>query len=391
MLFATSIFDEKQKKYRTISKNFAKKFIKEFKYLFVRKIDRNSGTYLFAKTNENEYRLGLWINNYIPNKLIFKKNKFKYYYTNIRIPKRFIGIKYKNKNIRSILLLPQFINIDKNFSRRLGIFASDGFKKNILGIRNTELLLVKELIKLFRSFDTSKKRLQITKKEQGKYKEQYCFCFSNKVLSIIVNKLHIKFLDLLLKYPKRNKELIAGYIQGFHAGDGCCSKRSIQIVSYKGDPAIEFIKKISKKLNLNIGYINNKNKNYEILEFLGLPTYLKFYKNYIWSPKKLKKATLYLRGKDPFILFNKRFLKNLSYRNLRELESIFKTDVRTIYRYRNGDTFIPFKKILALCKKERITPHSLIDKIEQIKTSKEVYNNQYAKEIYEDFLRINGK
>ncbi len=171
-------------------------------------------------------------------------------------------------------------------------------------------------------------------------------------------------------------------------------KHLISLKDYSKKEILDFIKlaqkikKISKILDLNIGYTTTK-ENYETLYFCGLRTYLNFYNNYIWHPRKLDRATSFLKKRDPFVLLNHNFFKTLTEKKV-ELSRLFHTELRTIYRYFDQETFIPFSKLVSFCKNKQLNQKNLIDQIKKVRTSREIYRSALAKDIYKDFLKING-
>lgn len=403
MPFNTCMYDQNRKMYVSMSLKFTEEFIENFQNFFIKKQyirtfnrhgtkSKRLETYLFARCRNKTYRLGLWINQNIIHQFKFKRNKFKSYDLYLKIPNKFVGVRWedvKNRSNRSIFLLPEIVNVDSKFSRQLGVFASDGFKSSNLGIRNTDEFLVKELRELFLKLNVTREKLNIRTKEDiaRGWNMQYWFGFDNKILREFLNGLHLEFLNRLIR-SNTGLGLIRGYIQGFHAGDGNCSQRTISIVSYKGDPGLEFIKKISNSVGLNLTYIHTST-NYENLYFTALPTYLNFYKNFIWHPRKLEIASYHLRNRDPFILLDKRFFNNIKNHGKRELSKIFGTDIRTVYRYFDEETFIPFSRLINFCRNKKINPKNLTGLVKKIRTSRETYKQDIVRDIYRDFLKIN--
>jgi len=301
MRLNTLNYDVDRAKYQSYSLRLVKDFERNFRRFFVGpaylRLDKRTGTkkletFLFADLGDKTYRICQWFNNIVPTEFKFVKTRHKYYLLYAKIPKGFIGVKYTNRNTKSVYLFPKRIAIDRNFGRGLGLFASDGNKTSCLGIRNTDFFLVEQTRKFYNMLNATEKKLKITKSKlqpQQKWREQFCFQFENRVLRVFLNNLHATLLKEMITDFDKFGNLAKKYIQGFHAGDGHCADDRVSFASYKDDPALDFIVRAVGKLG---GHLSDDKiiGNCRMISFCGLSNMLIFYQhNLVWHPAKLKK------------------------------------------------------------------------------------------------------
>jgi len=397
MRLNTLNYDVSKAKYQSYSLKLVNNFERNFRRFFVDsvhlRLDKRTGnkkleTFLFADLGDKTCRICQWFNDVVPTEFKFVKTRHKSYFLYAKIPKGFVGVKYTNRRTKSVYLLPKKIALDHDFGKGLGLFASDGNKTCCLGMRNTDLFLVKQMRKFYSMLNVTGKRLEITKcksRLKQKWREQFCFQFENRVLRVFLNNLHVTLLKEMLTDFDKLEDLAKGYVQGFHAGDGHCADNGISFASYKNDPALDFIVEIIGELGGHLGH-NEIRGDCRMIRFYGLSNMLVFYcHNLVWHPAKLKKLKNSLKNFQIYVQLEKEFLDRLGVKNMRK---ILNCHERTAYRYLEMTSYLPLWKVIKICKHLGVGPEELENHVKSIKTSKESLYGGPAKEAFLIFHKL---